>query len=327
MDESNDLPFLSVVIKTFNEEANIVADSLSNDRTVEVAQRYPVTVVRLVNGAQRRCGAGGQLGYQFAHGRYLLLLDGDMVLVPGFLEEAVPFLDADPQAAGVGGLLREKSCQLEFVRRMSSAAEGAGEVATLPGAGLYRMAAIRDIGYFTNRNLHSREEFDLGLRLRVGAGWRLFRLATVAVEHHGHAISSWRLLLVRWRSQYFHGYGELLRSAMGTPWFLPVLRTSLLFAAVVLWWLTLLTIAALAVFGTGWAAAWLGLGILPLPLMVQMARKRDPVMAAYSLALWNFHAAAMVAGLFHRQIDPRQPLEAEMIGPRAPLPCRMEESS
>ncbi|MBX9635803.1 MAG: glycosyltransferase family 2 protein, partial [Magnetospirillum sp.] len=294
---------LSVVIKAFNEEKNIaacirsviaatsawnteiiVADSCSQDRTVEMASALPVTVVRLANSAERSCGAGGQLGYQFARGKYLLMLDGDMELVPGFLEEAMAMLETHPRLAGVGGLLEERSQTLEFIQRSArpDSSYNLGEVQHLNSGGLYRVEAIRDVGYFTNRNLHSREEFELGLRLRT-SGWTLARIGTVAVHHHGHTISSWRLLKIRWRSKYFHGYGELLRSAFGQPHFLPALWTSLLFMAVVLWWGALLAVTVMRVVTGDQAFVLAALALLIFPLAVLLVRKRNLAVAVYSM--------------------------------------------
>ena len=95
---------VSVIIKAFNEEKNIVAaiesslaavaevggevilaDGHSTDRTVELASLYPVRVVQLANAHERCCGVGPQLGYQHSRGEYVYILDGDMRMMQGFL--------------------------------------------------------------------------------------------------------------------------------------------------------------------------------------------------------------------------------------------------
>src|SRR5215469_13906371 len=87
-------PIVSVIIKALNEERNIaaaiesalaglgeiegeiiLADGGSRDRTVEIARRYPITIVQLNNPEDRSCGSGAQLGFQYSGGRYLLLMD------------------------------------------------------------------------------------------------------------------------------------------------------------------------------------------------------------------------------------------------------------
>ena len=96
---------VSVVIKALNEESGIVAtiesalravsrvggevvlaDSCSTDSTVELAMKYPVRIVQLVNANERCCGIGPQLGYQHSSGEFIYLIDGDMQLLDGFLE-------------------------------------------------------------------------------------------------------------------------------------------------------------------------------------------------------------------------------------------------
>jgi glycosyltransferase involved in cell wall biosynthesis len=117
---------LSIIIKTLNEEKNIentiraaigaassrsveiiIADSASTDSTILIAKQYPVTIVRLKNPVERSCGIGAQLGYQVARGRYIYLLDGDMQCVPGFIDEAIEYLESHPEVAGVAGDLDE----------------------------------------------------------------------------------------------------------------------------------------------------------------------------------------------------------------------------
>src|ERR1041385_4468258 len=116
-------PKVSVVIKALNEEAHIavaiesaiaaledmdgeiiLADSLSTDRTVEIASTYPIKIVSLDRGEDRSCGAGGQLGYQYSSGDYICLIDGDMRLHPSFLAAAIRHLELVPALAGVGGI-------------------------------------------------------------------------------------------------------------------------------------------------------------------------------------------------------------------------------
>ncbi len=99
---------VSIVIKALNEEECIeaairsalaavepvggeviLADSFSTDNTIEIARSFPVTIVQLRNASDRRCGAGPQLGYQSARGKYVYILDGDMEMDSGFLPAAI----------------------------------------------------------------------------------------------------------------------------------------------------------------------------------------------------------------------------------------------
>jgi glycosyltransferase involved in cell wall biosynthesis len=331
-------PELSVVIKALNEAGKIeaclrsviaatdartteiiVADSLSGDATVAVASRFPVKVVQLDRIADRGCGSAAQLGFQYARGKRLLLLDGDMELDPAFLPAAQAALDADPKLAGVAGLVVDRVMTLEFQRRNQkpSKTAGPGIYDHLNGGGLFRMEAIRPLGYFTDRNLHAFEELDLGLRLSAN-GWRMRRLDQPSVYHYGHSTAAFPLLLRRWKTRYLHGHGELIRSKWGTALWWRCLRGAKLSLAVIVWWALLLALLAGALFSSeaGLCTAAFAVALLG-PALLQCLRKRSVVMGLYSMALINFHAAGFIAGLLTPRIDPRQRIDSTIRHPES----------
>jgi glycosyltransferase involved in cell wall biosynthesis len=328
-------PELSVVIKALNEAAKIeaclrsvlavtdvatteiiVADSLSDDETVAVAARFPVKVVQLARRADRGCGSAAQLGFQYARGKRLLLLDGDMELDPVFLPAAHAALDADPKLAGVAGLVVDRVMTLEFRRRNQKPDRTAkpGLLDHLNGGGLFHIEAIRPFGFFTDRNLHAFEELDLGLRL-TAAGWRLRRLDQPSVYHYGHTTAPFPLLLNRWRTRYLHGHGELLRSKWGTDLWWRCFRGARLSLSVIVWWAILLALFAGAFFSPISAAAFAV--ALIAPALLQCLRKRSLAMGLYSMALINFHAAGLLAGLLTPRVDPKQRIDSTVRHPDA----------
>lgn len=319
---------VSVIIKAYNEEANvtraiesalaavagcesgevILADSLSSDHTVERALRYPVRIVQLTEGRDRCCGVGAELGYQIAQGDFLYLLDADMELNADFLPAAVALLESEPGIAGVGGLFQEMNiCNTEFRDRVARhrLRRAAGDVDRLNMGGLYRRSVIGGLGYLTNRNLHAFEEFELGVRVRR-AGFRLFRLDQVAAKHYGHTDGSFELLRKRWKNRHLWASGELLRESFGRAHFpdvvagLPVYRVAL---AVIGYW----------VCAAGTALGTL-LGGLPalVPILVTMgmpsaaiARKRSVRDGTYTFLYLNMMTAGLIAGtLSARRGDP-----------------------
>jgi len=325
-------PDVSIVIKALNEERNIertlraavaaveglaaeviLADSLSSDRTVEIARQFPVTVVQLKNSAERCCGIGAQLGYQHAKGRYVLVLDGDMEVAADWLWAAIARLDAEPRLAGVGGLVSDVNLDnIEFrARQLRRPANlRAGTVARLDGGGLYRREAIEAVGYLTHRSLHACEELELGLRL-AAAGWHLERLDRVSIHHHGHTVDMWTLMRRRWRSRYVNGGGELLRSSLGRPWFWPTLGSLRFRLFVVGWWVTLLLLAASGGFDRrAWAAAVV-VALLPPAAMVW--RKRSLAIGLYSVFSWCVDAAGLFRGFFARIADPRSRIDSRVL--------------
>jgi glycosyltransferase involved in cell wall biosynthesis len=317
---------VSIVIKALNEQANIervlrsalaaatavdgeviLADSLSTDNTLEIAKKFPAKIVQLTNPAERSCGIGAQLGYQYAHGDFVYVLDADMEIEIDFLRQAIALMEKDDRLAGVGGILEEMHLgNLEFQARVQRAPADmqAGEVGHLSGGGLYRRTAIDQIGYLTNRNLHAYEEFELGIRLRA-AGWRLVRLPTVSVKHYGHTMPAYRLLRRRWASRYSQGLGELVRASFGES-HMPILLKEMtdlwLYLVVILWWIVLLlTIVMVRPWPTMMSLFAL---LLALPFVAMVIKKKDFSLGIYSVVAWQFLSAGMLLGLMRKQISP-----------------------
>lgn len=324
---------VTVGIKALNEEQNIartlesaiaavapfggkviLADSGSSDGTIDIARAYPVRIVQLAHRDERCCGAGAQLAYQHADGAYFYILDGDMVLHPDFLKAGIAHLSAHPRCAAVGGIVNERNVDNEEFQIRAKAVRdnghwSPGTVDRLDCGGLYRMEALREVGYFADRNLHAFEEFDLAARLR-SRGWQMARIDHPAVDHFGHTTGGYRLLMKRFRSGYAAAPGEVLRAAMGKAHLSAVLtglghiRNGF---AVMLWWLAL--IASLF-----FPARWLLLGGLLLgPLVLLSFRRGSPKLGLYSLASWNVSALGLLTGLFSERTAPEKPLDAIIV--------------
>ncbi len=282
----------------------VLADSCSSDRTVELASAYPVRIVQLANPAERCCGIGPQLGYQHSHGEFIYILDGDMELREGFLEAALAFMDQHSDVAGVGGRVVEKNTEsLEYMARSERGAAHMlpGDVDRLDGGGLYRRSAIEEAGYFSDRNLHSYEEFDLAVRLRA-LRWKLWRLPVDAVNHYGHDAPPYRLLVRRWQTSYICGMGELVRAAAGQQRLHLViqgLRELRLYLAVLAWWLVMITVPwwplALPAKLISFAL------LLAMPLLLMAWRKKSLSKALYSVVSWCFNAAGLVEGVLRKR--------------------------
>ncbi len=317
---------LSIVIKALNEEARIeqtirsamaaiekvggeviLADSASTDATVEIAQRFPIKIVQLAVPSQRCCGIGPELGFQHSRGAYIWIVDGDMILNPDFVTDALDLLEKDPKLGAVGGLVRENEVSnMEFARRLSTKDQDqpiAASVHALEQGGIYRRAAIEDIGYFSDRNLHSYEEFDLGSRLRA-KGWALSRISTLSCDHYGHSDGSYVLLWKRFRSRYAFGSGEVLRAAAEQGRMKSVvaeLRVIRLWVVNAIYWSLLMLYLAFA--PRTLAALGLGVLLLLLPVAIAYARKRSLRLAVFTVASWNVFTLGFLLGI----IWPRTP--------------------
>lgn len=326
---------VSIIIKALNEQDNIervlksalsaasevngeviLADSLSTDGTVEIAKKFPVKIVQLTNSNERCCGIGAQLGYQYAQGEFIYVLDADMEIEVEFLRQALALMVTNHNLAGIGGILQEMHLDnLEFQARVQRAPADmqAGDVNHLSGGGLYRRSAIDEIGYLTNRNLHSYEEFELGIRLRA-AGWRLVRLPINSVKHYGHTIPAYRLLQKRWKSRYSQGLGELISASVGKA-HMPLLMREMtdikLYVAVMFWWLSLLTIFVLV---RPWSVMMvLFISLLALPFIAMVIKKRNFPLGVYSVVAWQYLSAGMMLGLMRKQINPSESIASNVL--------------
>jgi glycosyltransferase involved in cell wall biosynthesis len=331
----SECPSVSIIIKAFNEQRHIaasiesalralagmngeiiLADSASTDQTVEIAATYPVKIVTLRSAADRSCGAGVQLGYQYSVGDYVCLLDGDMQLHTDFLPAAIKFLEQNPEFAGVGGMIVERETgNCEYVKRAQAVDFDRlpGEVKKLDCGGVYRRQAIETVGYLGDRNLHGGEEFELAVRLRA-RGWRLSRIAVTAIDHNGHAGNPYALLRRRWLTGFAFSTGEILRATFGResfPLTLRKLRWELfLFAAVHLWWLALIG-ATFFADGLSMAVAATLLAVLPFAAM--SVRSRSVAIGVYSVTAWNVYSAGLWPGLLRRRTNPAHWIESKVI--------------
>ncbi len=331
---------LSVILKTLNEEKRIgaaiesviaalkalpdseceiiVADSGSRDRTVEIASKYPVIVAQIQAPATASCGVGPQLGFQYSKGEFICLMDGDMLLDPTFLPEAFDYLDKNPRVAGVSGNINEVNLDnLEFTRRVQRIASQVkhGVRDRLNGGGIYRRVAIEEAGYFSDRNLHAFEEFDLAQRLRL-RGWTLYLLDRRYVDHFGHSINSYILLTRRWSTKYLFGTGELLRAAWRQGRLKAVIQENpemKLWLGVYVWWALLIVFLIGGIFHPAWL---LGFAVvLLLPVLVMMLKKKSVSLGLYAIVAWCFHAAALPFGLFAPRRNPTDWIESKLLKP------------
>lgn len=136
------------------------------------------------------------------------------------LQKGIAHLEANPQLGGVGGLVEKfGGGNYEFEsRKAQSDGRVVGAQNELDMGGLYRGSALKQIGYLTNQNLHSYEEKELGLRLRI-AGFTLERVNIPAIKHYGKTDASISLLWKRWKSRHIDGPGEWMRASMGSSEF------------------------------------------------------------------------------------------------------------
>jgi glycosyltransferase involved in cell wall biosynthesis len=159
----------------------IYVDSHSQDGSPALAKRMGAAVYGL--GQAKPCAAAGRnIGWRAAQGQLVLFLDGDTLLEPRFLAQALPVM-ADPCVAAVWGHRREMNpCQSIYTRVLDlDWIFDAGRVPYFGGDALVRRDALAAVDGFDDE-LVAGEEPELSRRLRE-LGWQIEHLDTPMTRH------------------------------------------------------------------------------------------------------------------------------------------------
>lgn len=236
----------------------VLVDSASTDRTVGIAEEYPITTLEIPPGQTVSCGAGRYVGDRAARGELVLHVDGDMRLTETWLAEAVATLREEPDVAAVEGWLKERGAdEVQPVRKVG-------------GVMCYDAEALASVGGF-DPFLHGYEDVDVGYRLSA-AGYRLLRLPSVSADH---PTSEGTLTepLRRWREGFQFAPGQAIRKARRRPRVLLLLLSRLRYEGLLLAW-AVAGLAATVSLGllAGWlAVSGLAFGLLATRLGVRTA--------------------------------------------------------
>jgi glycosyltransferase involved in cell wall biosynthesis len=199
---------LSVVIIAKNEERNIqrgiesileatvsfdnveivLVDSISTDKTIEIAQKYPIKIIQLDPNFFISPSAGRFIGLKYTSGEFVYFLDGDMHLDKNWFETALPIIEKNPNLAGIAGKCHEITFDDNFKEIKSedkdrfNVGEQIHKVKHLGQSVLYRRRTLEKVGGF-NPYLANEEELELGLRLSA-AGYELQRIPVPMTIHY-----------------------------------------------------------------------------------------------------------------------------------------------
>jgi glycosyltransferase involved in cell wall biosynthesis len=287
-----------------------LVDSASSDETVELAKRYPISILRLGGGQPLSPAIGRYVGYKHAKGEYILFLDGDTRLVPGWLPWALRTLQENQRAGAVTGRVINLPTSaaaeeptppllknlLETPREVLWGSYGGG------GAALYRHSVLEQVGTF-NPYLCSDEEPELGLRIRQ-AGYRFLELDYPIVRHYNDAPVAFSTALSRRRRNFLLGIGQGARYHLKSKLLWPWLKER--------WWGPAATLWSAATLGTLLASLvardsiWLKLWSLWLFLTLAgiTIRKRSLTQGLVAIFNWLLMAEGFVRGLLRSPLAP-----------------------
>ncbi len=216
-------PDLSVVIISRNEEGTIeqciesvlretrqpaeviLVDSASTDTTLAIARRFPITVVQLESGSLLSPSAGRYIGTGYCSGEFIFYIDGDMVVCPGWLDQALETFSS-PDLGGIAGRLYWVFPG-EELHTHSPDHLPVGSLEALGGAAIYRRSILEKSGTF-NPFLLGEEERELGYRIRREEA-ELLRIDSQMAYHLAKPRTQSE---IDEKAKYFTGVGQILRA-------------------------------------------------------------------------------------------------------------------
>jgi glycosyltransferase involved in cell wall biosynthesis len=215
--------FISVIIIAKNEEERIgrcldsvmklkkkypteiiFVDSASTDKTIQIVSKYPIQIYQINKSKYLNPSAGRYVGTSKAKGEYILFIDGDSILINGFVEKALKILK-DPKIGAVAGkrLFRKIGEPLKVHEKIT------GEIKicdTMGGTGLHRKESIDKAGTF-NPYMGGQEERELCFRIR-NQGYKIVKIE-IPMEYHVNKVMD--IHEATEKAGYFVGVGQIIR--------------------------------------------------------------------------------------------------------------------
>ena len=243
----------------------LYVDSGSTDDSVEFARGLGIKVVELdqdtpFTAARARNAGVAALGEDLPD--FIHFIDGDCVLVEGWLETGLAAIEADPQLGIVTGWRREIAPEASIYNAICDHEwqRPAGPITACGGDMLVRSEAFQAAGGF-NPEVIAAEDDEFCLRVAM-SGYTLLRLPHDMTRHdaHMHRFSQW------WQRAVRNGHGfaqlgtlhpnHLTRERMRVLVFALILPALALIGAFITPWLLL---GVVAVYLGSYLRTWLGL--------------------------------------------------------------------
>ncbi len=165
-----------VYVDSGSTDGSVAAAKAAGAHLVALDMTVPFTAARARNAGFDALMAARQVSY-------VQFIDGDCVLQPGWLAEAVSFLENSPKVAVVCGRRRERFPEASVWNRLCDAEWDTpiGRAKACGGDALMRAAVVRQVGGFSAQ-LIAGEEPELCLRIRQ-ASWEVWRLDVEMTLH------------------------------------------------------------------------------------------------------------------------------------------------
>lgn len=188
--------------QTYSPVEIILIDNASHDSSVEFVLEHFPQVNIFIQKENLGFAGGSNAGISEAHGEYILTLNNDTIVSPGFVEELIKPMMHDPTVGMCASKMvfpdgRINSTAICISRSGAAWDRGGGEpdrgqydlteevFGPCAGAALYRRAMLDEIGLFDEDFFLFMEDVDLAFRARL-SGWKCMYVPTARVVHiHG----------------------------------------------------------------------------------------------------------------------------------------------
>lgn len=246
----------------------VYVDSGSTDGSEDLARRIGATVHELATdrpftAARARAEGFTAMLAKMPEPDYVMFVDGDCEIEPGWLEQAMAFLDSEPGYAVVCGRRRERHVDASPYNRLIDKewATPVGAADACGGDAMFRCSAYVAAGGFDPAMIAG-EEPELCSRLRA-LGWKIMRMDAPMTIHDAamERFSQWWRRAVRSGIGYAQAWWATRRSPAGGLYFRQLARA--------IGWAGVLPLASL-VLAVAWHPLWLALW--PAATLAQLVR-------------------------------------------------------
>jgi len=187
----------------------IVVDGKSKDKTLSIVRNSLLASdiqVKIYNDQGKGLGVARQIVVDNASGKYIVWVDGDVVLPKNYLRKQVEFINRNPNIGAAQGKWEISETKglvaaLENLSQLEHEYEDKNLSAIGTIRSIYRVKAVKQAGGFDECIKGASEDRDLSYRIWK-AGWLL---ATSDVELYHRFRETWRDL---WKEYSWWGYGE-----------------------------------------------------------------------------------------------------------------------
>lgn len=155
----------------------VYVDSGSTDESCDHARKRSITVIDLdmsipFSAARARNAGYRALLQQQPDLQYIQFLDGDMEVLPGWIESAATTMDADPEVVAVSGWRHERDIESSFYNRICDVEWRLADTGVVDGFGgdvMIRADALVAVDGYDERVIAG-EDDELSVRLRQAGG-------------------------------------------------------------------------------------------------------------------------------------------------------------